>query len=329
MSKSSTNSAPSTPAATPAATTGLSGTAPGVNDPYAIANAQQQLNNNSAQFNAALNNVSTNGPYGSVNYAITGYDPTTGAPIYSQNTTLNQAGQTSLNNQQGNQAYATGLAGTALANNANMLTGNPLQGVNGLQTGVNTQGINQNAMNAAYQSAMGLIAPQQQQQTEQNNASMAAQGITDPNSQAYKTSQDNLARQQAYQNNNLAQQSVLTGIQAGNTAFGQNLSNAQLNNSAAAQQLGMNQSGMNQALTNYNGLNSGAIGMPNAINPTASATAPSNVAGAIQNANANQISQQNAQLAQQNNTNTGLFSLGAAALMAPSGTFSGLSSLIP
>jgi len=353
---------------------GSSSSAPAAPDPYATANAQQQLNNNTAQFNAALNNVNQFGPYGSTQYNISGYDPKTGAPIYNQTTQLNPNAQQALNNQQGNQAYATGLAGQGLQNNANMLSGNPMQGVNALQTGVgnsgninqqfsadpysnlsygvNQGGIDQGAMNASFNSQYGLLKPIFDQQTEQNKAEMAAQGITDQNSQAYKTSTDNLARQQGSQINNMANNAYLSGISSGNTLFGQglanaqlgnsamgqnygqnlgaatfnnqaqnqqytqNMGNAQLNNSAAGQQFGLNQGAMNQALTNYGALNGGAPGMPNASSPATSASSPANLAGAIQNQYQGQLANYNAGQASSNNFMNGLFGLGSAYLLS-------------
>lgn len=262
------------------------GSAPSAPDPYATANAQGQLNNNTAAFNAALNNSNTYGPLGSTTWGIQGYDPYTGAPIYGQHVTLNGAAQSALNNQQGNQAGATGLAGNVLYNAGSMLA-NPL----------NPQGINRDAANAAYQSAYGMIAPQQQQQTEALRAQLAAQGITDPGSQAYKTATDNLARQQAFQNNNLANQSVLTGIQAGQTAFGQN---------QAAQQ---------QALANFGALNGQQIMMPTPQGMATSSTAAPNFAQYQQNAYQGQLAGYNANQAASNNFTNGLFSLGAAAIM--------------
>ena len=262
-----------------------SASAPAVPDPYATANAQTQSNNTSAAYNAALNNVNQSGPLGSTSYSISGYDPTTGAPIYTQTQTLNPYSQQALTNQQGNQSAATGLAGNALQNSANVLA-NPL----------NPTSINQQASQAAYNNSMALIAPQEQQQTEALQSQMAAQGVTDPRSAAYQQGTDNLARQQAFQNNNLANQATLTGIQAGQTAFGQNLS---------AQQ---------QALANFQGLNGQQIAMPGSVAPSSSQTAPANVGQLVNNAYQGNLGAYNAQLGQQNSLNSGLFSLGAGAL---------------
>ena len=264
-------------------------TAPAIPDPYSVANAQTQANNQSASYNAALNNVNTNGPLGSTSYNVSGYDPTTGAPIYQQNTTLNPYSQNALNNQQGNQAAATGLAGNALQNSQSLLQ-NPL----------NVQGINSQATQAAYNQGMSLIQPQFDQQNEQLQSQLAAQGITDTGSQAYHNATDNQARQQAYQTNNMANQSILTGLAAGNQIFNQN------------------QQAQTQAYNVFNGLNGQNIAMPNAPAPSQQQTSPANISGAIQNAYNGQLSNYNAQLASQNNLNSGLFSLGAAALGAPS-----------
>jgi hypothetical protein len=265
-----------------------SGSAPSAPDPNVVASAQQSLNNNTASYNAALNNMNTKNPYGSTSYQITGYDPKTGAPMYSQDTSLNATGQAALNNQQQNQLGATGLAGTSLQNSSNLLS-NPL----------NPQGINQQATQAAFNSNMGLIAPQEQQQTEALKAQMAAQGITDPGSQAYQQATDNLSRQQAFQNNNIANQSTLTGLQAGQMGFNQN------------------QAAQNQALTNFGALNGQNIGMPNAPQAYQSNTQAPNIQQAYQNQYQAQLAGYNANMAQNNSITSGLFNLGAAKLMGP------------
>lgn len=255
-----------------------SGSAPSAPDPYATADAQQKAFNNSAQYNAALNNVNSSGPLGSRSYQITGTDPATGAPIYSMTQGLSSGLQNILNN-----AYSA--AGHTL----------------------DPAGINQKAAQAAYDSNMSLIAPQQQQQTEALRSQLAAQGITDPNSEAYQQATGNLSRQQAWQNNNLANQSTLTGIQAGNTAFNQN---------QAAQQ---------QAIANFTGLNSQNLASQ-AGNSNYN-TSPANIAQLMQNQYNAQLAGYNANQASNNNMMGGLFGLGAAALMSPVGTFAALSDI--
>jgi len=255
-------------------------------DPYASANAQLGLNKGTASYTAALDRTNSSGPYGSQSWQITGYSPD-GAPIYTQNTSLNAAGATALGNQQQNQVGATGLAGDLLGNSSSLLT-NPLD----------PTGINQKAAAAAFNSNMDLIRPQQQQATEALQSQLAAQGITDPNSEAYKQATGNLQRQQDWQNNNLANQSVQTGIQAGQTAFGQD---------QAAQQ---------QALAMFSGLNSQNIGMPSGAGSASPTAASPDIMGAMQNQYNGQIANNNAQVATNNANTTGLVGLASIAAYA-------------
>lgn len=263
-----------------------SNSAPSAPNPSTVAGAQTAANQATAAYNASLNHTFQVGPYGSSTWGITGYDPATGAPIYGNNVSINPNAQGALNNQQANQNAQTGLAGNLLNNSASMLS-QPL----------NTQGINQNATNAAYQSMMGLIQPQQQQQTEALQSQLAAQGITDPNSQAYQQATGNLARNQAWQNNNLANNAVLTGINAGNTAFNQNLQ------------------AQNQAYNLYNGLNNPSIGMPSGSGAYQTSTSAPDLTSLYNNQYNASVANNNANIAQQNSLTNGLFSLGAAYLM--------------
>ena len=68
-------------------------------DPYATAAAQTQSNQQTANYNAALNRVDQYTPYGSSVYTQTGKDAT-GAPTYAQTTTLTPLAQQELDNEQ-------------------------------------------------------------------------------------------------------------------------------------------------------------------------------------------------------------------------------------
>lgn len=57
-------------------------------DPYAVSAAQTKSNKETAEYNAVLNRINQSSAYGSMSYTQTGTDPTTGAPIYSQQTTM-------------------------------------------------------------------------------------------------------------------------------------------------------------------------------------------------------------------------------------------------
>ncbi len=62
--------------------------APAAPDPNVVAAAQTNQNRDTALFNAGLNRINQSGPQGSISYSTSGIDPTTGAPIYNQTTSL-------------------------------------------------------------------------------------------------------------------------------------------------------------------------------------------------------------------------------------------------
>ena len=63
------------------------GKKPQTPDPVAVSQAQTQSNQDTAEYNAALNRVSTYTPQGQSVFSQTGTDPS-GAPIYRQDVTL-------------------------------------------------------------------------------------------------------------------------------------------------------------------------------------------------------------------------------------------------
>ena len=72
--------------------------APSPPDPYATAAAQTQSNQQTANYNAALNRVSQYTPYGNSVYSQTGTD-TSGAPTWRSDVTLTPMAQEQLDNQ--------------------------------------------------------------------------------------------------------------------------------------------------------------------------------------------------------------------------------------
>lgn len=72
-------------------------------DPYEVSAAQTQSNKETAEYNAALNRINQSSPFGSISYTQTGTDPNTGAPIYSQQTSLSPQMQQLLDSQVGAQ----------------------------------------------------------------------------------------------------------------------------------------------------------------------------------------------------------------------------------
>jgi hypothetical protein len=72
-------------------------------DPYKVSEAQTKSNQQTAAYNASLNRIDQTSPFGSITYQTNGTDPTTGSPLYSQNTSLSPELQQLLNSQIGAQ----------------------------------------------------------------------------------------------------------------------------------------------------------------------------------------------------------------------------------
>ena len=114
------------------------------------------------------------------------------------------------------------------------------------------------------------------------------------------------AKQQAY--SNAANNATTQGASVAQGLYGMNLSNANLNNSAAQQTLTSN-------LGIMGGLNSA---IPGAAQYNQQAVPGADLLGAANAANANTVAANNASIASSNATKGGLFQLGGSALIAAS-----------
>lgn len=154
---------------------------------------------------------------------------------------------------------------------------------------------------------MSRLAPTIQHQSEMSDQALANQGIM-PGSQAYNNAKRLLQQGQNDQLTSAIVGGMNTGLQANQQQYGQNLTtyNNPLNNA----------------------INIKALATPNYINPASQATpAGADLFGAgMADYNA-KMGQYNALQAANQNTQSGLFGLGSAALMSPKGTFGGLSGL--
>lgn len=166
------------------------GNQPSAPDPYQSAAAQYEYGTQAAAYNAALNRVNTQGPTSSTQFNVTGTDPQTGAPIYSESTQLNPQLQGLLNTSeaQAGQAQQT-----------------PLPDLGSLQN------FGSQAREAAYKADTATMDPYWSQQQEQMDASLRNSGAQ-PGTPAYNNAM------QAFQANRTAAYG-----QAENQAFGQGL----------------------------------------------------------------------------------------------------------
>ncbi len=167
-----------------------------------------------------------------------------GANQYASGDAPNNANQ--IQTQSGANQYASGDA----PNNANQIQ---------TQSGANQQAsgyvqdpnlLNQQVQNALYQNSTQYLDPQFQQSNAQLANRLANQGITQ-GSEAYNNAMLNAGNQQQQAYESARNQAVSGGIGAAQGMFGMNLNQAQLGNSAAAQNNQMmlaNQQAANQAL---------------------------------------------------------------------------------
>lgn len=278
---------------------------PSAPDANQVAQTQQTYNNNAALFNTNLARYNTNTPLGSQTWSITGTDPKTGAPIYSNNISLNQNAQNALTGVQQAQA-----GGAQLANG--MLGGIGSQNWQNSVDGGNFTPAMLQAEQGAYGQQMNLLQPQMDQQKEQLQSQLANEGLTQ-GSDAWNNAMNNLQRTQGQIQTQAANQAVGLGQQEQNTLFGQGLSNANLNNNtnmARTQQLAQ------------------MLGMSNpqmpSFQPTATTgTQASNYSGDVYNSYQGQVNAANAQNASNNAAMGSLFGLigtvGGAAIGGPLG----------
>lgn len=123
-------------------------------DPYQTADAQGQLNRESAAYNAAINRINTNTPWGSQTYGVTGTDPRTGAPLYEQNIELSPDQQALLDAQNKQSLQLSNLGGQVIGG----LSGEPIDtsGLPQLQSGFNLGGPGQQYSYGTADPQMGI-----------------------------------------------------------------------------------------------------------------------------------------------------------------------------
>jgi hypothetical protein len=308
--------------------------APAAPDYRGAAKETADSNFKAAQAATAANRVNQVTPYGNLDYAESGTD-SQGNPTWTATTSLSPTQQALLDMQ--NQA-SLGL-GSAINAQLGLVQDTMGKGFNPnipkTQTGLGEnyrQNVDYEGGMQGWDKANALLMqrlqPQMEIQQKTLDAKLANQGIVQ-GTEAYNRAKMGLGLQQ----NDLLNQSQLTGLQAGNTLFQQGLQGAGFTNQAALQQGQFGnqaqQQAYNQALTNYNlplntlsALRTGAqVQNPTFQNaPQQATTGGADILGAA-NANYNaQMGGFNAQQAAQANMNSGLMglggTLGAAAMMS-------------
>jgi hypothetical protein len=239
--------------------------APSAPDPYTEAAAQYQYGTQAGAYTTALNDVNTVGPTGTTSYAVTGTDPTTGAPIRTQTTALSPAEQSLLTGTQNIEQGQLGTAGNFLGqvnqeSSAGEPSINPVQysvpnqqaetsintsNVPGIQSIQGSEGLEQQSQNTALAGEEAALQPTQSAQYEQLDASLRNSGAL-PGSPAYETAMSQFQAQEGQQDTQAAGAAITAGTGLENTVygeeantnsqlFGQNQSQEQAYNSGVAQ----------------------------------------------------------------------------------------------
>lgn len=292
---------------------GKGGSAPSAPDPYTVANATTQTNDQTAAYNKALNLNNYSNPFGSQQTTQTGTDPSTGAPIYNTSISASAPLQGLIGSAMAGAGNATGQVNSSLMG---------LGGVNsqlaGLSSSISPQAAQQAAQQgqqAAYAAQTQYLDPQFSQEGTSLQSQLANQGLT-PGSQAYTNAMTNYnnAKQQAY--SNAQNQSVLTGQQIGTQLLNNQLNTASTQAGLLGQQ-GSNYSQMaSLAQLPFSQLSSLAGLVPGNTGTATSSASPANIAQSFQNQYQGELNAYNSNVQSANSTQSGLFGLGTAGLMA-------------
>ena len=238
------------------------------------------MNKDTALYNAGLNRIDQNSPYGSTKYTYSGVDAS-GVPKYTQDTTLTALGQTNLDNQQKQDAQLSGL-GFGLSDQAKASLANPMG---------NSDDARQQAQDAYYAKATGMMNPRFANDTHDLETQLSNQGVQH-GSEAWNRAKDEQGRTQ----NAAYDQAQQGAIGAG--------TDAQARAQALALQL------RTAPLNELNALRSGTqVTNPTVAAPGQASAASPDYMGAVNN-------QYNQQLASYNNSVSGVASvIGAGAGM--------------
>ena len=274
--------------------------APAVPNYERLAEKQNQSDINMARMGLAANRVNQQTPFGSLSYSQTGTDAY-GNPTYTATQTLSPEQQAIYNKQSGLTSDILGAAQGGMGNVYNALMQGGVDQSKLAQTGINPGETYSDAI-------MRRLQPQLEAEKNQFDAQMANQGIA-KGTEAYINSKRDFDQRQ----NDKLTSAIVGGFNTG---------------------LAANQQGFNQAQTNLtnpinlvNSLRTGSnVTNPNYVNSASMANVPGvNYMGAGQAQYNSDLARVNANNAGIGNFFGGLVGLGGAALMSPTGTFSGLS----
>jgi hypothetical protein len=201
-----------------------SGSPPQPVNPYEQANAQYGLATGTAAYNAALNRTDSTNPLGSNTWSVNGVSTAPGTDLSSGGTSPYGFGSTgnpytfggtmstdgSIPNGSGAPLYSQN---TTLSPWANSLLESPIDTSNmpGMPGGPSLGQNVSDAENATFGQEMQLLQPQEQLQSEQTQSQLENEGAM-PGSDAYNYGEKMLGLTQGAENTSAANQAVTTGM---------------------------------------------------------------------------------------------------------------------
>jgi hypothetical protein len=204
---------------------------PSAPDPYASAAAQYQYGTMGAAYNKGLNATNTVGPTGSTTNAITGYDPSSGAPQYTQTTQLTPAEQQLLaGSQQGGQtAQQLGInALSGMPNDPymstpgapNLSTSLDTSNVSALPSGASLDALGRGAQATALAGEHASIDPAWNNREEQLKAQLVNSG-NGPGTPAYENAMSEFGAQRTSADTAAAGSAITAGTGLEQTRYGE------------------------------------------------------------------------------------------------------------
>lgn len=193
-----------------------------------------------------------------------------------------------------------------------------------VQTSLDTSGIARMPVNAgqtAQDAILSRLEPQFARQRTSLETQLTNQGLR-PGSEAWDNAMRDFSQQQTDQRTQAAAQGIGLDMTANNQGFNQAVQSGTFGNTAQNQALVQALQQRSLPLNEITALMSGSqISNPQFQGYQGNQISPAPVMQGVQAQNAAQMGAYNANAAQANNFNNGLFSLGAAAVGAPTGTF--------
>lgn len=318
---------------------------PSAPDPYQSAAAQYQYGTKAAEYNKALNATNVTGPTGSTTNQISGYDPQTGAPIYTQSTQLTAPEQALLSGSQtgGLESEIAGINTLGQLPSSPFMTtpGAPsintrldTSNVSALPSGAALDALGRNAQATALAGEQAAADPAMAQEKEQLQAQLVNSG-NGPGTPAYENAMAALDARQANTRTQEAGAAITAGTGLEQTRYGEAAtSNAQQFQEDLQRMTAENQAqGMSEQdaisaamaqLQQRSGIaglgeglvNSGGAQIPTSAGIPTSSTSTPDIMQAFQNAYQGQLNAYNANAGTTDAALGALGSIAAAAIFA-------------